>query len=79
MAPLVGYLHLFDRVWRELLFTCIDCQEFRLAQVCGLNLILYADEMEVSKHLANLMSSTKWTFPVSYSVFYLSSTAPPRM
>ena len=32
------------RVWKEVCFACVDHKEFRLAQLCGLNIIVAADE-----------------------------------
>ncbi|KAH9275316.1 hypothetical protein BASA83_002084 [Batrachochytrium salamandrivorans] len=34
------------KVWREVCLACVDNSEFRLAQVCGLHLIIHADELE---------------------------------
>jgi clathrin heavy chain len=34
------------KVWKEVNAACIDNSEFRLAQVCALNLIIHADELE---------------------------------
>ena len=34
------------RIWKEVLFACVDHKEFRLAQLCGLNIIINADELE---------------------------------
>tara|TARA_R110002003_G_scaffold13_25_gene1017 strand:+ start:9459 stop:11078 length:1620 start_codon:yes stop_codon:yes gene_type:complete len=33
------------KVWRQVNKTCIDNKEFRLAQICGLNLIVHAEEL----------------------------------
>jgi tetratricopeptide (TPR) repeat protein len=33
------------KVWRQVNMTCIDNKEFRLAQICGLNLIIHAEEL----------------------------------
>jgi clathrin heavy chain len=33
------------KVWRQVNQTCIDNKEFRLAQICGLNLIVHAEEL----------------------------------
>lgn len=40
------------KVWKQVNDACIDNQEFRLAQICGLNLIVHAEELEdlVSKY-----------------------------
>jgi len=34
------------RIWKEVLFACVDAAEFRLAQLAGLNIIVNADELE---------------------------------
>lgn len=34
------------RTWKEVCFSCVDEKEFRLAQLCGLNIIVQADELE---------------------------------
>ena len=31
---------------QEVLFACVDNKEFRLAQLCGLSIIINADELE---------------------------------
>jgi len=36
----------FTRTWKEVLEACVEEQEFRLAQMCGLNIINVADEIE---------------------------------
>lgn len=33
------------RVWKQVNAACIDKKEFRLAQICGLNLIVHAEEL----------------------------------
>jgi Region in Clathrin and VPS len=35
-----------DRVWKQVNQACIDKREFRLAQICGLNLIVHAEELQ---------------------------------
>jgi len=35
-----------SRTWKEVCFACVDEDEFRLAQLCGLNIIVQADELE---------------------------------
>ena len=37
---------LIDRVWKHVNQACIDKREFRLAQICGLNLIVHAEELQ---------------------------------
>ncbi|KAI8807650.1 hypothetical protein BJ742DRAFT_811431 [Cladochytrium replicatum] len=34
------------KVWKEVSAACVENQEFRLAQICGLNLIIHAEELE---------------------------------
>ncbi|VDL17052.1 unnamed protein product [Hymenolepis diminuta] len=34
------------RTWKEVCFACVDHGEFRLAQMCGLNIVVHADELE---------------------------------
>ena len=36
----------FSRTWKEVLVACVDAEEFRLAQMCGLNLMYVPDEVE---------------------------------
>ena len=36
----------FTRTWKEVLVACVAVQEFRLAQICGLNLMIIPDEIE---------------------------------
>ena len=36
----------FSRTWKEVLVACVNAQEFRLAQMCGLNLMHVPDEVE---------------------------------
>ena len=36
------------KVWKEVNIVCVENKEFKLAQICGLNLIIHADELEVS-------------------------------
>ncbi|KAL6748149.1 vesicle coat protein clathrin, heavy chain [Haematococcus lacustris] len=39
------------RVWKEVLFACVDVKEFRLAQLAGLSIIVNADDLdEVSEY-----------------------------
>ena len=35
--------HVSALTWKEVLEACVDATEFRLAQICGLNLITHAD------------------------------------
>ncbi|CAL1614921.1 unnamed protein product [Knipowitschia caucasica] len=34
------------RTWKEVCFSCVEGQEFRLAQICGLHIVIHADELE---------------------------------
>ncbi|CBY36375.1 unnamed protein product [Oikopleura dioica] len=34
------------RTWKEVCFSCVDNSEFRLAQLCGLNIVVHADELD---------------------------------
>lgn len=34
------------RTWKEVCFACVDGQEFRLAQICGMHIVIHADELE---------------------------------
>ena len=34
------------KIWKEVNIACVEAQEFRLAQVCGLHIIVHADELE---------------------------------
>ncbi len=34
------------KTWKEVCFACVDHNEFRLAQICGLNIVVHADELE---------------------------------
>ena len=33
------------QTWREVCFACVDVKEFKLAQLCGLNIITSTDEL----------------------------------
>ena len=37
---------LLDITWKEVCFACVDNSEFRLAQMCGLHIVVHADELE---------------------------------
>jgi clathrin heavy chain len=42
------------RTWKEVCFACVDAEEFRLAQICGLNVIVQVDDLEeVSEYYQN--------------------------
>ncbi|XP_066499700.1 clathrin heavy chain 1 isoform X2 [Hoplias malabaricus] len=32
--------------WKEVCFACVDAGEFRLSQICGLHIVIHADELE---------------------------------
>merc|ERR1711963_860435 len=34
------------RTWKEVCFACVDNSEFRLAQMCGLHIVVHADDFE---------------------------------
>ncbi|KAG7259139.1 hypothetical protein CRUP_020676 [Coryphaenoides rupestris] len=34
------------RTWKEVCFACVEGEEFRLAQICGLHIVIHADELE---------------------------------
>uniref|UniRef100_A0A674EF21 Clathrin heavy chain 1-like n=1 Tax=Salmo trutta TaxID=8032 RepID=A0A674EF21_SALTR len=34
------------RTWKEVCFACVAGEEFRLAQICGLHIVIHADELE---------------------------------
>ncbi|WZY83498.1 hypothetical protein YC2023_029882 [Brassica napus] len=34
------------KTWKEVCFACVDAEEFRLAQICGLNVIIQVDDLE---------------------------------
>lgn len=34
------------KVWKEIHAACVEQKEFRLAQICGLNLVIHAEELE---------------------------------
>eukprot|EP00850_Spirogloea_muscicola_P020441 SM000216S06567 [mRNA] locus=s216:162875:173433:+ [translate_table: standard] len=43
-----------SRTWKEVCFACVDAEEFRLAQLCGLNIIVQVDDLEeVSEYYQN--------------------------
>ncbi|EFJ13237.1 hypothetical protein SELMODRAFT_157554 [Selaginella moellendorffii] len=42
------------KTWKEVCFACVDAEEFRLAQICGLNVIVQVDDLEeVSDYYQN--------------------------
>ncbi|GJU14817.1 clathrin, heavy chain [Tanacetum coccineum] len=34
------------KTWKEVFFACVDVEEFPLAQICGLNIIVQVDDLE---------------------------------
>ncbi|KAL2541769.1 Clathrin heavy chain 1 [Abeliophyllum distichum] len=43
-----------SKTWKEVCFACVDAEEFRLAQICGLNIIVQVDDLEeVSEYYQN--------------------------
>jgi len=34
------------KTWKEVCFACVENEEFRLAQMCGLHIVVHADELE---------------------------------
>ncbi|KAH8498737.1 hypothetical protein H0E87_017605 [Populus deltoides] len=43
-----------SKTWKEVCFACVDSEEFRLAQICGLNIIIQVDDLEeVSEYYQN--------------------------
>ncbi len=34
------------KVWKEVNLACVEAKEFRLAQICGLHIIIHGDELE---------------------------------
>ncbi|KAF9591335.1 hypothetical protein IFM89_003958 [Coptis chinensis] len=43
-----------SKTWKEVCFACVDAEEFRLAQMCGLNIIVQVDDLEeVSDYYQN--------------------------
>ncbi|GKC56918.1 clathrin heavy chain 2 [Tanacetum coccineum] len=42
------------KTWKEVFFACVDAEEFPLAQICGLNIIVQVDDLEeVSEYYQN--------------------------
>ncbi|CAL8108322.1 unnamed protein product [Orchesella dallaii] len=33
-------------IWKEVCFACVDVEDFRLAQICGLHIVVHAEELE---------------------------------
>jgi clathrin heavy chain len=54
-----------SRTWKEVCFACVDAEEFRLAQICGLNIIIQVF------YLPSLASNTLKCFNSYFvAVFY---------
>jgi clathrin heavy chain len=43
------------RVWKQVNAACVDKKEFRLAQICGLNLIVHAEELQVIESSSSMI------------------------
>lgn len=43
---IVGYLQFHALISFQVCFACVDGEEFRLAQICGLHIVIHADELE---------------------------------
>lgn len=39
-------LQMIDSFFSQVCFSCVDASEFRLAQVCGLHIVVHADELD---------------------------------
>ncbi len=48
-------------------FACVDGKEFRLAQMCGLHIVVHADELE---ELINYYQVTGASGKISYYNYY---------
>ncbi|KAG1339071.1 putative mitogen-activated protein kinase kinase kinase 18 [Cocos nucifera] len=35
-----------SKTWKEVCFACVDAEEFRLAQICGLNIVTQVDDLD---------------------------------
>jgi len=49
-----GLLTLDYRVWKQVHAACLEKEEFRLAQICGLNIVVHAEE------LARVLKDYEW-------------------
>lgn len=45
LANLVCHIHYLSLL-SQVCFACVDGKEFRLAQMCGLHIVVHADELE---------------------------------
>lgn len=43
------------RVWKQVHAACIEKSEFRLAQICGLNIVVHAVSLQTLKFVTNLI------------------------
>lgn len=50
------------RTWKEVCFACVDNNEFRLAQMCGLHIVVHADELEDLINYYQVISATKFIY-----------------
>ena len=49
------------RTWKEVAYACVEEGEFKLAQLCGLNIIINADDlMEVGGWVGGWMGGVEW-------------------
>lgn len=47
------------KTWKEVCFACVEEGEFKLAQLCGLNIIVNADELDEVRGVT-LTMGVKW-------------------
>lgn len=52
-------------LFSQVCFACVDGKEFRLAQMCGLHIVVHADELE---ELINYYQVTNFNLPLSNSL-----------
>lgn len=63
---MIADLRMTSRVWRQVNAACIDKKEFRLAQICGLNLIVHAEELAV-RHRPSRVGATPTNVSFSFT------------
>lgn len=54
------------RTWKEVCYACVEENEFRLAQLCGLNIIINADDLEEV-----CLCSSFITFPLKHLIVHV--------
>ena len=59
------------RTWKEVCFACVDNAEFRLAQMCGLHIVVHADELE---DLINYYQVQTYSFIIVITSKYVRSS-----